>query len=650
MPNDEKLKALLADLGKSTLRGVKKCPKCGTYNGTRGLSCKNKACDVVFKEAGEKRKQTTEVCKLITGNSTQIFSVRIRDKGPDYRGFVQLPVIQPNVIDAEAALITQTTALCFVETCQRTFTTKILRCHEKDIPVMSSCQHIHAALRCCTGAQPLAIVDVALNSLNISSQMKQTIWQLRSESCGPLVQRVSKNIMAVKCKVNAKHPVGYLHVSFFVSKSNSKESQVHYTCSCPAYKMKNSSKNEDGIKADPLRRCVHYYACVAAFAGDAKLSEEFSAVLDMERPPKDSIVDLEIPNSKESVEAVEEVVEGVEEEDEDENGRRQLVAILGNVVDACEVEVEVLPEEASSILQQYSLSDDLAQLQGLEVIQSMEAAAASEQLVTDSSHMVLVNQKSLNQLLISDLQQQPIIKSGANGGSVKRKRDDATSALLTLQEGVSFPKKTTAQRQKVNQQKSIAVAEGNETTVYQSFIQWLASVTERINQAMHYQFDGKPAPLVFHAPQAFFDCLRERISVVGPRKRLPNQTVVFNRKDSVPLGTFTKYSWHINNIFHCKQIFETPLMPLHITRSFIENQDGTYDPYDSNTVDDAFSKTENTPRIKPLEHKTFLKVGNTTRDQMTPTPFIIEWMPDVLPISHVGELRLVFEYGHLKPC
>lgn len=72
MPNDEKVKALLADLGKSTLRGVKKCPKCGTYNGTRGLSCKNKACDVVFKEAGEKRKQSTEVCKLITGNNTQV--------------------------------------------------------------------------------------------------------------------------------------------------------------------------------------------------------------------------------------------------------------------------------------------------------------------------------------------------------------------------------------------------------------------------------------------------------------------------------------------------------------------------------------------------------------------------------------------------
>lgn len=646
MPNNERLKALLADLGKSTLRGVKKCPKCGTYNGTRGLSCKNKACDVVFKEAGEKRKQSTEVCKLITGNTTQIYSVRIRDKGPDYRGFVQLPVVQSNMIDAEAALVRQTAALCFVETCQRTFTTKVLRCHEKEmIPIITSCQHIDASMRCCTIAQPLSITDATLNSLNMPQQMKQNIWQLKSETCGPLVQRVSKNVMAVKCKANSKHPLGYLHVSFFVSKIGSKESQAYYTCSCPTYKMKYNSKTEDGSKNDPLRRCIHYYACIAAFVGDVKLSEIFSVILDMERP---TLVNLGFSNTN-----GENAKDDGDEEDDSENAG--LVAILGNVADCCEVEVEVLPEEASSLLQQYSLSDEIEQLQGLEVVQSMDTASETEQLIGDSSQMVLVNHKSVNQLLVPDLQQQSVLKLGTNinsgnNGSVKRKRDDATSALLTLQDSISYPKKPANPRSKVNQQKGIVVAEGTENTVEQSFIQWLASVTERINQAMHYQFDGKPAPLVFHAPQAFFDCLRERISVVGSKKRLPNQIVVFNKKDSLPLGTFTKYSWHINNILHCKQIFETPLMPLHITRSFIENQDGTYDPYDDSTIDEAFSKTDNSPRIKPLEHKTFLKVGITMRDQITPTPFIIEWMPDVLPISHVGELRLVFEYGHLKPC
>ena len=104
---EQRLKDLLSNLGRRTLRGVKACPKCGTYNGTRGFSCKNKSCDVVFKAADDRKKKTTEACRISTDNqnahvtsstlymscsffsdlqfSLQVFSVRLRDKGPDYR-------------------------------------------------------------------------------------------------------------------------------------------------------------------------------------------------------------------------------------------------------------------------------------------------------------------------------------------------------------------------------------------------------------------------------------------------------------------------------------------------------------------------------------------------------------------------------------
>ena len=54
-------------------------------------------------------------------------------------------------------------------------------------------------------------------------------------------------------------------------------------------------------------------------------------------------------------------------------------------------------------------------------------------------------------------------------------------------------------------------------------------------------------------------------------------------------------------------------MPLEITRSFVENRDGTYDLYEAPKVavenmDDAF-KTKNQTPIRPFELKTFLKVG-----------------------------------------
>lgn len=125
MASEDRLKSLLSDLGKATLRGVRKCPKCGTYNGSRGHCCKNKYCDAVFKEPGEKRKLSTEASKLITGSTTQIFSVRARDKDPDYRGFVQLPLINGEIMNVAAL----SSSLCFIDGCERRFDANVLECH-----------------------------------------------------------------------------------------------------------------------------------------------------------------------------------------------------------------------------------------------------------------------------------------------------------------------------------------------------------------------------------------------------------------------------------------------------------------------------------------------------------------------------------------
>ena len=53
MSTSASAKSLLSGLGKATRRGVRRCPKCGTVNGTRGLSCKNRNCDMIFKEGAK---------------------------------------------------------------------------------------------------------------------------------------------------------------------------------------------------------------------------------------------------------------------------------------------------------------------------------------------------------------------------------------------------------------------------------------------------------------------------------------------------------------------------------------------------------------------------------------------------------------------
>ncbi|XP_041370931.1 uncharacterized protein C2orf42-like isoform X2 [Gigantopelta aegis] len=558
MSTSEKLKALFEDLGKPTLRGVRKCPKCGTYNGTRGISCKNKNCDVVFKERERKRGHSADAVKIITGSTVQVFSVRLRDRGPDYRGFVQLPLVQD--MDGNPATVVDPSVLaqaarCYVDTCSR---------HTNQLGFTETpCAHIKSAIDCNAEAQPLTLKNSVLNSLQVSNETKQAIWLLATETTGPLVQRVTKNIMVVKCKPYQKQPLGFLHFSFFESTRNKSNPDYRFQCSCKAFKH----SKQGVLKEDTLKRCVHFYACVCAFASDEKLAEEFMYYINLDSaviiPPHTSI---------------------------DSAVERQVVTI-------------------------YQTADG--------------------EVTTDNNTLeVIVTEDEL----LGEISPK------------KRKKDDAliaqaSSALLTLQEGPPAQKKSSPGKQTVH----LALDEGA-TGI--TFHEWLASVTERINQTMHYQFDGNPDPLVFHAPQVFFDCLQQRISSGSRKKRLPNYTTGFVRKDALPLGTFTKYTWHMTNILHVKQIFDTVEMPLEITRNFVENHDGTYDLYEVpkvevENVDDSFKGKNPTP-IRPFELKTFLKVGPVSSEQKEPHPFIIEWIPDILPKSRIGELRIKFEYGHQR--
>lgn len=64
----------------------------------------------------------------------------------------------------------------------------------------------------------------------------QSLWNLVAETSGPLVQRVSKTIMAVKCKPSPKHPLGYLHFAFLTSRVKDRVEHRHF-CSCPEFKV-----------------------------------------------------------------------------------------------------------------------------------------------------------------------------------------------------------------------------------------------------------------------------------------------------------------------------------------------------------------------------------------------------------------------------
>ncbi|XP_036190128.1 uncharacterized protein C2orf42 homolog isoform X3 [Myotis myotis] len=499
-----KVPSFLSDLGKATLRGIRKCPRCGTYNGTRGLSCKNKTCGTIFRY-GARKQPSVEAVKIITGSDLQVYSVRQRDRGPDYRCFVELGVSETTIQTVDGTIITQlSSGRCYVPSCLKAATQGV---------VENQCQHIKLAINCQAEATPLTLKSSVLNAMQASSETKQTIWQLATEPTGPLVQRITKNILVVKCKASQKHSLGYLHTSFVQKISAKSLPERRFFCSCQTLKSHKSNASKD----EAAQRCIHFFACICAFASDETLAQEFSDFLNFDSSGLKEII---VP---------------------------QLDCHSESTVSAC----ESTPSKAKK-----RKKDEVSGAQ------------------TNSS---LLPQDALSSNLRKSGLKKPVVAS-----SLKRQ---ACSQLL------------------------------DEAQVTLSFQDWLASVTERIHQTMHYQFDA------------------------------------FVRKDALPLGTFSKYTWHITNILQVKQILDTPEMPLEITRSFIQNRDGTYELFkcpkvEVESIAETYGRIEKQPVLRPLELKTFLKVGNTSPDQKEPTPFIIEWIPDILPQSKIGELRIKFEYGH----
>merc|ERR1712029_747265 len=81
-----------------TNRGVRKCPQCGTLNGTRGLSCKNRQCDMLFETAVAKRGIHAATRLVVAadeeddviGQNDEVFSVKLKSRSnPEQRGFVR---------------------------------------------------------------------------------------------------------------------------------------------------------------------------------------------------------------------------------------------------------------------------------------------------------------------------------------------------------------------------------------------------------------------------------------------------------------------------------------------------------------------------------------------------------------------------------
>ncbi|XP_023796667.1 uncharacterized protein C2orf42 homolog, partial [Cyanistes caeruleus] len=324
------------------------------------------------------------------------------------------------------------------------------------------CQHLKLALGCQAEATPLPLKSSVLGTVQAPAEAKQSLWELATEPTGPLVQRVTKSVLVVKCKASQRHSLGYLHASF---------GQRRFSCACRAPghgHAKVEDEEEEEEEESPPARCIHFLACICAFASDESLAQEFSDFLASDAGGLKGTV---IP---------------------------QLLRGPGSTARARGAAAARAKRRKKDVGPGPQLPGPL--------------------LAPDPAHPGPRR---------SGLRKPPVSSSSSSSSSSSLKRHGCNQAL-------------------------------DESQVSLSFQEWLGSVTERIHQTMHYQFEGRPEPLVFHIPQSFFEALQQRISSGSGKKRLPNSTTAFVRRDALPLGTFSKYTWHITNVLQVKQIFDTP--------------------------------------------------------------------------------------------
>lgn len=308
--------AFLSSLGRATLRGIRRCPQCGVYNGTRGLSCKNKACGVSLRNASSagrsSKKCAVEVVRVVTdsggvkeqegvpvldggsGGGAQVFSVchRGRPSTTTQWGFVELVPTDTAIATGDGATLLTRINLgrCFLPSCRQG-----QRLHQSDSataqpPSDSLCIHIKQAIECRSCATPLTFKSSVLEGLQVSIEAREELWRLATQSPGPLVQRVSKDTLVVKCHTDSLHPLGLLHLTVGapgLSETHKCETSVFH-CSCQI----SSRRNKPGVDgaagavgSTPLpslgssQPCLHFYACVCAFTSNDKLASEFAAFI-----------------------------------------------------------------------------------------------------------------------------------------------------------------------------------------------------------------------------------------------------------------------------------------------------------------------------------------------------------------------------------
>ncbi|XP_050072214.1 uncharacterized protein C2orf42 homolog [Anopheles maculipalpis] len=604
---------------RASMRGICKCPHCGTFNGNRASKCKNPVCQQKLKEnprpaPGSSTKSIGMAVQLLhtdgTTNSSRLYSVSYRDG---------LRSIFHTTIGTDGTIATLSTI------------------HGKDIADKESVKRI---ISCCKStAEAVPLLKESINSLAVSEEEKLSLWEKHSHRAGdPLVQRVSNDVFVVGRRQSA---YGMVHV--IVLKKHQK--YTDFQCECHA----------DGQQKTSPTVCWHIRAVVAGMlSAPYKYGDRWSAMLQpyVGQPSSTTVLDdssvlsceyllstgndddryISVPS--EHVEMQSMLNSTMMELFSDQQiGDMPIYQTTSNFSPTTGIP-DMFAEESLHLMDcQIELMDELDPTDridfcpsfiecedSLPVPEAEEHPAPDEKVVrvtTKKGALKRCNRMGPDKLTRGSYSVRKLIKALESNGIIFNRLQKSNG-------GVNVP--------------TLPAYEAIQCNL--SFTCWLESVIEQLNSVIDFNGDGKPAVQSFRIHEDFFRCLRARFSV-GHRLRQPEPETECIDQLSAQRYKFT----HHKSLLH---VFRTDKIELCFEKRFTRGPDDRYVPFkeDGEELDGQLA-VQQTP-IRPHCYSTYIKLGRYKHepDQERVYHFTLEWIGAVLPLSGFGELRISFEYGH----
>ncbi|XP_058129987.1 uncharacterized protein C2orf42 homolog [Anopheles ziemanni] len=649
---------------RSNLRGIRKCPRCETFNGNRATRCKNRSCqqklrDDTIRDRKVLPTQPASAVQLLP-NYAHLYSVHLRT---GVRYFIKKDT-QP---DGTITVASITSGLASIS----------IQSDEKELIK----QHVSG---CKTIASTLPLKRATVDMLLIPEEEKRILWEKETLCNVPLVQRLGNDLFAVG---RLQSSFGLRHVA--AQKKNLKYTQFHCDCRSDGHQHKTSpdacwhilavvaglmsaAENPDDRWLPLLRQFVGQEP--VPVPSDHDLRCTYEAV-----PPVEAhILNDQLPVVGQSVEMIDcilnpTMMELFSDDVDVQPGLISLDSLMDMPTDGPVFELaigdtmidppatercspDVITANAESLqlmdcqielMDEFDLTDRIDFCPSdIECDESMLLPAG----VFDNLSTEVEPKEGKKEKLIEVTAKKAALRQGGRVEKEKLTRGsyNVRKLMKALESnGIIFNR---LQRHRSSEpdetsRKTTSVPAYEATLCHLSFTHWLESVIEQLNAIIDYNTNGKPEAQTFRIHEDFFRCLRARFSV-GHRLRQPEKTSSPEEGPELTAGATEQHTQlfrftHHKSLLH---VFRTDRIALAFEKNFARSADERFVEMDP---PEDMPETKGRP-VRAQCYSTYIKIG---RYKHEPDPervynFSLEWIGGVLPRSGFGDLRISFEYGH----